>query len=90
MVAVTIGIDKNLEVVVVENHGIALGQRSPDVRFLELSSDKEVIVIPSHLHAGSKSRADAVVTLDVAKIVAPGNSLPTKIVQSSIHRNCGA
>jgi len=70
---IAVGIDEDLEIVVVENDGIVLGQGGPDVGFFELGGDIEVVVVPEHFGAGLEARHGFGVAFDVDKEVRPGS-----------------
>ena len=76
LVAVPVGVNEHLEVVVVEYDRVALGERGPDVRLLDLRTDVEVRVVPEHLHARPVPGKGARVPLDVREIRGPGSRLP--------------
>ena len=89
---VAVGVDENLEVVVLEDHRVVLGEGAPDVRLLQFGRDVEVVIVPEHLDAGLKTRAGLFVPLDIDEIVRPRRVVPRRIVELSInhHRCLGA
>ena len=56
LVVVAVGVDEDLEVVVVEDDRIVLRKGAPDVRFFEQGPDVEIRVIPEHAGTGLKPR----------------------------------
>ena len=88
-VGVAIGIDEDLEVVVVEDDGVALGQRSPDVRLLHLGTDVEVLVVPQHLRARAEARRRRRVAFDVDERVGPGSRRPARFVEFAVDIQSG-
>src|SRR5262249_38251481 len=76
--------DEDLEVVVVENDRIVLGQGAPDVRLIQQGGDIEVHIVPEHLGASAESRARADVPLDVDKVVRPWGCLPGVVVEPAV------
>ena len=81
---VAIRIDEDLEVVVVKDHRVALGERRPDVRLLQLGADVKVLVVPHHLHARAKSRPRPSVALDVDERIGPGRGGPGRFVKLAV------
>ena len=54
---VPVRVEEHLEVVVVEDHRVALRQRPPDVRLLQLRPDVQRVVVPQHLRPRPKRAA---------------------------------
>ncbi len=83
-VIVAVGIDEDLEVVVLEDDRVVLSQLAPDVGLFQLGGDVEVGVVPEHLHAGPESGTGFRVSLDVHEVVGPGGELPRLIVDQAV------
>ena len=82
LVRVAVRIEEDLEVVVLEDDGVALGDRRPDVGFVELRRDVQRLVIPEQLHArGVAHRPDAV---DVDEGRRPCGGLPGGFVEPAV------
>ena len=79
---VAVGIDEDLEVVVLEDDRIMLGQGAPDVRFLELGGDVEVLIVPEHLGPGLIPRQGFAIALDIDESVGPRDGLPGLLIES--------
>ncbi len=83
-VRVAIGIDEDLEVVVVKNDGVALGQRRPDVRLFHLGRNIEVLVVPGHLDARAELRSRTPFAFDVDERIRPGGRGPDRFVEFAV------
>jgi hypothetical protein len=84
LVIIPIGIDEHLEVVVLENDRIALGDGPPDVGFDQFCGDVEIGVIPQHFGAGGIFGFGEGSALDVQKLVGPWGSGPSGLVHAAI------
>ena len=87
LVVVAVGVDEDLEVVVLEDDRVVLGQGAPDVRFLQLGGDVEVRVVPEHLGPGLEPWERLHVSLDVDERVGPGDGLPGLLVELAVDRD---
>ena len=83
-VRIAIGIDEDLEVVVVKDDGVARGQRAPEVGLLHLGRHVEVLVVPQHLRAGVESAAAAGCRPRCPRTVGPGGSGPAWLVEFAV------
>ena len=77
-------VEEDLEVVVVEDHRIVLGERGPDVRLLQLGGDVEVVVVPEHFGAGAEAGRGAAPPRMSTKAVGPGGGLPRGVVELAV------
>ena len=82
--AVSVGIDEDLEVIVMKNDGIMLGKRRPDVRLFYLRPDIEIIVIPEHLDTRSEAGEGLAIALNIDEVLGPGSVLPGRVVELTI------
>ena len=88
LVVVAVGVDEDLEVVVVEDDRVVLGERAPDVRLLELGGDVEVLCRPRASWPGSGTAGSGLqVPLDVDEGVGPGDGLPGLLVELAVDRD---
>ena len=88
-VVVAVGVDEDLEVVVMKDDRIMLRQRGPDVRFLEQGADVEICIVPEHPGAGLEPRGRAGFSQDVDEGIGPGGPSPGFIVQAAVDLNRG-
>jgi len=86
-VIVGVGIDEDLEIIVVEDDRVAFGKRRPDVGLLETRAHVQALIVPQHLGARGVKGGGHLLTLDVHELLSPWRSLPGKVIQSPIdHR----
>src|SRR5580698_8952407 len=74
-------LEEDLEVVVVEDERVVLGESGSYVWLFELCSDVEIVVVPEHFHAGAKARLGLGGALDVDEVGCPGSGFPSGVVQ---------
>src|SRR5262249_44893466 len=86
LVIVAVRVDEDLEVVLMEDHGVVLAVRRPDVGLFELRADVEVLVVPEHLHAGEEPRLRLRVALDVDEGRGPGRGTPGRLLEPAVDR----
>ncbi len=54
--AISVRIEKNFEIIVIEYYFIFLADVRPDMRFLKFGSDVDILFIPEQFHPGLKGR----------------------------------
>jgi len=81
---VAIGINKNLEVVVVVDDGVALGEGGVDMGLDHAGGDVEKLVIPSHGAGGFVAWRGFEVAFDVGELVGPDHVFPDGIIQLAV------
>ncbi len=64
-VRIAVRVDEHFEIVILEDHRIACGEGSPDIRLVELRTDVEEIVIPKHFDGRRETRSRLLRALDV-------------------------
>ena len=85
-VAVAVWVDEQLEIVVVENHRVVLGQRGPDMRLLQFGGDVNIFVVPLHFGAGPEPRARLGAAFNVDKVRCP-RRIPPLPVNAAVDAN---
>ena len=81
---VAVGVDEDLEVIVVEDDRVVLGEGRPDVRLFQQGTDIEIRVVPEHLGARPRTGAGADVSLDVHEVIGPGSGFPGLLVELAV------
>ena len=84
VVAVAIGVDKYLEVVVVVDNGVAFRERGPYVGLFHHGCDIKVIVVPEHLGGGVVTRSGMIPATDVNKMRDVCRLLPGRFIEAAI------
>ena len=81
VVMVAIGVEEDLEIGIVEDDRVLLGERREHVRIVQVRTHVEVRVVPAHLDAGLEARRGLAVTFDVHEALTPRHALPLWIVE---------
>ena len=81
---VAVRVEEDLEVIVLEYDGIALGQRGSDVRLLKLRRDVEIPFVPQHAHACPITGFGAGASSDVNKPLGWLGHAPDRLVQPAV------
>ena len=84
IVGVPVGIDEDLEVVVMEDDGVPVPQGRPDVGLFEKGGDVEILVVPKHLCTRSQPWPRLCLALDIDEGVGPGRLLPGRFVEGAV------
>ena len=79
------GINKHLEVGIIEDDRVVIGQRGPDVRLFELGGNVKIIVIPQQLGARAETRFGSGVTQDVHENSSPRRVRPRGFIKQTVH-----
>lgn len=83
-VGVAVGIEEDFEIGVVENHGVVLRERGPEMRIGEFGGDVEVGVVPEDFGAGAEVGLGFGVGLDVDEVGGPRSGGPGGIVELAV------
>ena len=73
---VTVGVDEDLDVVVVKDDFILFGDGAPDMRFFHLDTDVKELLVPRHLAAGAEAGFEGGLSGDVDEVVTPRDVCP--------------
>ena len=83
-------IDEHLKVRVLENDGVMVRKRGPNMRLFEFRGEVEILVVPKHLCARAKPGLGPTAASDVHEISRPRRLRPSGLIQVSIDQNWGA
>jgi hypothetical protein len=81
-VRIAVGVDEDLEVVVLEDDRVALRQGPPEVGFFQIRPKVQELVVPEHLDASGERRAPSAV--DVDKGIGPGRCTPGPLREPAV------
>ena len=86
-----IGAQEDFKIVVLKNHFVLFGDRTPDVRLFQFGENVKVLIIPEHLGMRAKARGRFTIPFDICKIRSPGDGRPNRFVSDTINcdRTCG-
>ena len=76
IVGIVSGVEENLEIVVVINHGVVFRKRSPYVRLLQQGGEIHALVVVGHLRPCPEMRGGAFLALDIREVAGPRHRVP--------------
>src|SRR5262245_18921578 len=86
-VIVAVGIDEELESVLLIERRIVAGHLRPEPRSGDVGGDVQMAVVPEHLHAGPQRRFRRRAGCHVAEVVGPRRGTPGGLVETAIDRD---
>ena len=81
---VSVWVDKNLEVVVLEDHRVMLDDTALDVLFGKLGCNVQVLGVPQHFCSSALARLGFAIGFDIDEILGPRRGLPRSIIEFAV------
>lgn len=84
LMAVSVGIEEDFEIIVMEDNLIAFGDRGPHMRLLQFGADIEIDVVAKHFHMCTQIGSRLLGSFDIDEIVAPCRGGPCFVVEPAV------